>query len=396
MFSSREIPGKGVGSFAECVINPGTLLLRDTPIILMDEEEMMEEFRMFIKQEETVNIIKQAIVPEWTNTDGDRDGVVNVSKLLDEIEGRECVTSSNSMLKFLTLLFEIQAVIKSYQQLSSEDKEKFLKLADSKSHLHLQDRNTDLALRFGQIEDTDKELAAKILGIAETNSFQKGVFLKMSRFNHSCRPNAEYFWNKDDNCQDLRAIKKIDDGKEITISYIIGLKNPLTRDGRRLHLKNTFNFDCQCEVCCLSGKPLEKDEKLRFKVMEENKKHAAKKGTVANVDVDVLVQDAVKCGGVGISEVIDGILEKAFKDACSNASLAKNNNNLFIQYLSKRKNIKAASRYASDAEKLSRLLKGENHSSTQMWSRRKDHPIVEFTRQSLYIRHWIKTVLLDD
>ena len=60
----------------------------------------------------------------------------------------------------------------------------------------------------------DPEIAVKVVEIKETNSFHNGVCLRMSRskfllynqtetdlllcrFNHSCRANAEHFWNED-------------------------------------------------------------------------------------------------------------------------------------------------------------------------------------------------------
>lgn len=87
----------------------------------------------------------------------------------------------------------------------------------------------------------------KVIDIFETNSFIKGVFLKMSRFNHSCRPNAEYFWNEETGFEDVRAIRSIEKGEEITFCYD-GVKCK-DRDERRTHMKNNFQFHCMCEAC---------------------------------------------------------------------------------------------------------------------------------------------------
>ena len=65
-------------------------------------------------------------------------------------------------------------------------------------------------------------------GIWRTNNFalgpsspkcDNGLFLKISRFNHSCVPYAEFVWNEDRKLQEIRAIRTIPRGAEITISY---------------------------------------------------------------------------------------------------------------------------------------------------------------------------------
>ena len=97
------------------------------------------------------------------------------------------------------------------------------------------------------ISGLSKEKAFEVWAIHSTNGFHNGVCLKMSRFNHSCRPNAQYFWNDDTNTRDLRALRKIKEGKEITVSYIHSMLEP--RGGRRSALrisstfKNQFNED---------------------------------------------------------------------------------------------------------------------------------------------------------
>ena len=91
-----------------------------------------------------------------------------------------------------------------------------------------------------------KEKALKVWGIYKTNTFTYGVYLKMSRFNHSCRPNAQYFWNVDTNTRDVRALRKIKRGEEITLCYFPSMIG--SREERQTQLKDTFNFDCNCEV----------------------------------------------------------------------------------------------------------------------------------------------------
>ena len=41
----------------------------------------------------------------------------------------------------------------------------------------------------------------------------------MSRFNHSCRSNAEYRWNEKTDSREVRTVSKIHPGDEITVNY---------------------------------------------------------------------------------------------------------------------------------------------------------------------------------
>ena len=60
----------------------------------------------------------------------------------------------------------------------------------------------------------------KIFHIYETNSFQDcGVCIKISRFNHSCRPNANQKLLQNSSVE-IRAMSNINQGEEITLTYI--------------------------------------------------------------------------------------------------------------------------------------------------------------------------------
>ena len=62
--------------------------------------------------------------------------------------------------------------------------------------------------------DIDAETSVQVYEIFDTNTFHNGVFLKMSRFNHSCIANAEYFWNAKENVREIRSISNIASGKK--------------------------------------------------------------------------------------------------------------------------------------------------------------------------------------
>merc|ERR550517_220448 len=100
--------------------------------------------------------------------------------------------------------------------------------------------------------------AFEVWAIYTTNFFHNGVCIKMSRFNHSCRPNATYFWNVDTNTRDLRTLRNVKEGEEMTVSYI---NTTETRDGRQSLLKDRYNFDCNCEGCDLNKEEIQQEMK---------------------------------------------------------------------------------------------------------------------------------------
>jgi len=92
------------------------------------------------------------------------------------------------------------------------------------------------------------------VGITRTNALSlgpdaAGLFLRVSRFNHSCSPNVYHHWVEEDGGEDLRTTRDVKEGEELCISY-------LSQDGlfssareRQGELVHQFGFRCECEVC---------------------------------------------------------------------------------------------------------------------------------------------------
>ena len=121
-------------------------------------------------------------------------------------------------------------------------------------------------ITFKEMDSTQYKLASDLYdawgtpktpaGIGRTNgiplgydsdSDRYGLFVFISKANHSCLPNARYIWRADLKRELLIAITNINPGEEITVSY---LKKPMATKQRRFDLKNSFNFDCKCVLCC--------------------------------------------------------------------------------------------------------------------------------------------------
>jgi len=109
----------------------------------------------------------------------------------------------------------------------------------------------------------------KVLNIFKNNCIHVdgsniGLYLLISRINHSCCPNSIV-------CQgtvkEVRAMKYIKKGEEITMTYIVN--SSVTKYKRDQEL-GYWQFQCDCEVCSLSGKTLLDNNKTREKIVENN------------------------------------------------------------------------------------------------------------------------------
>lgn len=86
----------------------------------------------------------------------------------------------------------------------------------------------------GEDEDPDRE-----------NGFYV-VFLEIARMNHDCRPAADYYFDAETPTQYVHAVRPIQPGEEITITYI----DPTLAQARRARkLHRNWGFRCACASC---------------------------------------------------------------------------------------------------------------------------------------------------
>ena len=87
--------------------------------------------------------------------------------------------------------------------------------------------------------------------IGSRGGAEQAVFLKLSRLNHCCRPNAEHSWDAASGKQHVHALRKIQCGEQILLSYIGDASSvlQLPRDRRQSMLLDAFGFACVCSRC---------------------------------------------------------------------------------------------------------------------------------------------------
>ncbi|KAL8875205.1 MAG: hypothetical protein Q9198_006400 [Flavoplaca austrocitrina] len=92
------------------------------------------------------------------------------------------------------------------------------------------------------------------------NRYTAGIFLKASRFNHSCIPNAYFNWNPDytnpghipPGALTIYAIKHIDEDEENLVNYHSSHAFMQAAERQRF-LRRDYNFTCGCPACQPGG-----------------------------------------------------------------------------------------------------------------------------------------------
>lgn len=94
---------------------------------------------------------------------------------------------------------------------------------------------------------------SRYLGIIRTNALpfeedEAGIVLDACRINHACDNNAQKSWNQNIKRHTVHALRDIEKGEEITITYL-GVLN--SRKARQEALRRKFAFTCSCRLCSL-------------------------------------------------------------------------------------------------------------------------------------------------
>ena len=91
--------------------------------------------------------------------------------------------------------------------------------------------------------DSGRRAPVPAMGAVTSGS---AAFLVASLFNHSCEPNVEVVFRRNDSTATFVAARDIDQGEQLFVSYLdegMGLKY------RQNHLRFSYGFTCGCQRC---------------------------------------------------------------------------------------------------------------------------------------------------
>jgi len=145
-----------------------------------------------------------------------------------------------------------QTIFTSLTQLDKNGKREFLKLHNCHAG--------ESSIPFRGIFETN------CLPLGDNSLFEghvastAGIFLVCSRFNSSCTPNVNNYWDGESEQEMMFALRDILEGEELCICYS-NFTQP--RAERMENLQRKFGFPCTCEACSLTGAELEESDSRR-------------------------------------------------------------------------------------------------------------------------------------
>ena len=343
-YQEERLPGKGISCIATKDIKKGSLVLRESPQLFLTDQ-MVED--------------------------------------LDNLE---------------------KNVIESFLGMSRENRKKYMRLHNiyrkrenwsEEMKNDLQERAAKLAKNEMVVSNLSMEKALKVWGIYKTNTFTNGVYLKMSRFNHSCQPNTELFWNQETDTQDVRALRKIKQGEEITHCYTSLYDGMWSRDERRIKLKSDYNFDCNCEGCDITEEQIQQETDNLDSLIEEagkrkgiqTKKIMAEGNyelqlNLARMELESLKQMyklAKTIQPMNRGWILDNIVVLGFDLSCSGFLDETRFRNRRDQ---KKVWMKDAQFFAEDGLKAAKILFGQDSLWTQRWKERSTDPMKFYKKEN--------------
>lgn len=133
-------------------------------------------------------------------------------------------------------------------------------------------------------------------GVYDTNSYRLGdddrggLFLTISRINHSCRPNVSHYWREGLQQTLVFAARDIEAGEELFTTY--GPSSCMDTKSRREYLKNRFQFHCNCQMCA-EGNTNGGDE--RMAEIQSLQEDIAMSSSIAAGDPTAALESVTKC-----------------------------------------------------------------------------------------------------
>ncbi|KAG6293341.1 hypothetical protein E4U09_003020 [Claviceps aff. purpurea] len=114
------------------------------------------------------------------------------------------------------------------------------------------------------------------LGIYQTNCLpaeespdKAAIFLQACRINHDCDNNALHHWSEKVKRHVVHAVREIDAGEEITLTYVPFLDDRKTRQKK---LKEFFSFTCMCRLCSLPKDQSQERDRILEQINRTNER----------------------------------------------------------------------------------------------------------------------------
>ncbi|KAF2449224.1 TPR domain protein [Karstenula rhodostoma CBS 690.94] len=200
-----------------------------------------------------------------------------------------------------------------------------------------------------------KQWERDAIGVYDANSFEVGVYNLPSRINHSCIPNVHYEYNPAIERGTYHAVRDIEEGEELFISYING--------GSRLKIwrqpkLDMWGFVCQCAAC---GHDAEgKKREARRKQMFELDQKLARQSVYGNeMTAAQAVKTATQLAGLQVAE---GIANRELRTSYHDA----------VRYCLELGNVKLALLWAEKELAHERICVGDDHPVCQAVAARVD------------------------
>jgi len=203
LFTVVGIPGKGEGLVASANLVPGTIIVAEKPLIVVDMDSAFAVIQ---------------VLPKFQSLPDDKKAAV------------------------MSLYDPGDKLNSKYQHLS-------------------QDENDRKVMRIFEAN------SIALCSHEEMNINKSGLYQTISKINHSCSPNVIWTWIKEDSSKSIKQVRVIRDiktGEEIVASYLMKSEYFPTREERIKTLRMKWFFTCSCQVCDLKGEEFEQNEEVRL------------------------------------------------------------------------------------------------------------------------------------
>jgi hypothetical protein len=189
-------------------------------------------------------------------------------------------------------------LVKQVAKMNKELQEEFYKLTFKQGLLDISACFVDAAGDDKEKQDKAKMVSKNIKETAiffnndiATEDGYKCLFPNLALTNHSCAPNSSWTGNIEAPRQlELRAVRDIKAGEEVTVNYIIVEGRFSDKNARQTRIKDGWEFECKCQLCTNSG---EEDLKQQIRELQSEMTSECDQ-TLDHIDWDRLSQLQLK------------------------------------------------------------------------------------------------------